>query len=198
MKPYSESCDQNKEPILGVLREQFAGPGKVLEIGSGTGQHAVYFSQKLPHLCWLPSDIEENLAGINIWRAEANLTNLLVPICLDVSQDRWPVSTVEYIFSANTVHIMSWPVVKDMFIHIGGILGEGGRFCLYGPFNYGERYTSASNASFDAWLKLRDPDSGIRDFEDLQQLSLLANLSLIGDYDMPANNRTLVWKTIAS
>lgn len=194
MKPFSAACEENKAPILAVLREQFTEPGFVLEIGSGTGQHAVYFPQHLPHLTWQPTDVEESLAGIEAWRSEAGLANVLAPLALDVQQKTWPVSRIDYIFSANTTHIMSWPEVEYMFEGIGNMLIAGGRVCLYGPFNYGRRYTSDSNARFDAWLKARDPASGIRDFNDLNDLALGVGLSLIKDYEMPVNNRILVWQ----
>ena len=194
MKPYSEACDQNKVAILEIIRKHFVLPGKVLEIGSGSGQHAVYFSQHLPHLLWQPTGLDDNLPGINLWRTEARLDNILPPLCLDVSQAPWSITSSDYVFSANTVHIMSWPMVEKMFLQIGETLTEGGSFCLYGPFNYDGCYTSESNTRFDAWLKARDPFSGIRDFHELQILAQAAGLLLVQDYEMPANNHTLVWQ----
>ncbi|MDO9371238.1 MAG: DUF938 domain-containing protein [Gammaproteobacteria bacterium] len=194
MKPYSQSCDDNQDPILAVLREVFVEAGKVLEIGSGTGQHAVYFAKHLPHLVWQASDVAENLAGIRMWLDEAALVGVLPPMLLDVADERWPISPVDAVFSANTAHIMAWPQVERMFAGIGDVLRANGVFALYGPFNYGGAYTSESNARFDAWLKARDPLSGVRDFEALDALAQAQGMSLLKDYAMPANNRTLVWR----
>ena len=142
MKPYSDACERNREPILEVLRQWFSAPGTVLEIGSGTGQHAVYFAQHLPHLTWLATDRAENLPGIRLWFEEAGLPNLRGPQQFNVLDAAWPVSDVAYVFSANTAHIMGWPEVEAMFAGVGTALRPGGKFCLYGPFNrnvYGDR-----------------------------------------------------------
>lgn len=193
-KPFSQACENNKDPILGVLRDAFATVSKVLEIGSGTGQHAVYFAANLPHLCWQTSDVVENHHGIRVWAEEAALPNLRPPLCLDVSQVEWPGPGFDGIFSANTAHIMSWPQVGAMFTGVGRVLVTGGVFCLYGPFNIDGRYTSESNARFDRWLKQRDPHSGIRDKEALNTLATQRGLSLIADHALPANNRILIWR----
>jgi len=193
MKPFSESCDQNRPHILEALRTELAGCKRLLEIGSGTGQHAVYFAPEFPHLLWQTSDVPACHDGINAWRDDPAAHNVLPPIALDVCKDTWPDSIYDAVFSANTVHIMSWPEVKCLFTGIGTTLDKGGVFCLYGPFNYNGNYTSDSNARFDQWLKDRDPLSGIRDFEALQELAAEAGLELRKDYAMPANNRTLVW-----
>lgn len=194
MKPYSESCDQNKVPILEVLTTYFDAVGSVLEIGSGTGQHGVFFADRLPHLTWITSDTADNLPGIQAWLAETALPNLQGPLELDVDRPDWPVLHPDAVFSANTVHIMAWPSVARMFAGIGRLLPPQGLFCLYGPFNYKGEFTSESNARFDSWLKARDPDSGIRDFEALATLAAAHELSLVADHPMPANNRTLVWQ----
>lgn len=198
MKQYSEACEQNREPILSVLRETFSAARNVLEIGSGTGQHAVYFAHHLPHLHWQTSDLEENHSSINTWLHEAALENTLPPFTLDVTAATWPESTPEStydgLFSANTAHIMSWPAVQDMFTGIGKLLEADARFCLYGPFNYNGNYTSDSNRRFDIWLKDRDPASGIRHFEALDGLASANGLTLETDHEMPVNNRLLVWK----
>ena len=193
MKPFAESCEENKRPILDVLRIEFAGVERVLEIGSGTGQHAVFFAEQLPHLVWQTSDVAEYHAGIHAWLDESRLTNVRAPLALDVHRDTWPGTTFDGVFSANTTHIMGWQEVEAMFEGIGRILEPGGRFCLYGPFNYGGRFTTESNARFDQWLKARDPRSGVRNFEDLDRLASAAGMRLYRDYAMPANNRTLVW-----
>lgn len=193
MKPYSESCDQNRVPILEVLRIELAGRSRLLEIGSGTGQHAVYFGPEFPHLLWQTSDVAAMHAGILAWLLDSDAANVLPPVSLDVCGADWPAKGYDAVYSANTAHIMSWPEVECLFAGVGRVLDSGGVFCLYGPFNYGGRYTSASNARFDEWLKQRDPASGIRDFEALRQLADKAGMTLRKDYEMPANNRTLVW-----
>lgn len=192
-KPYSEACEQNKQPILTVLREIFTESGLILEIGAGTGQHAIHFSRKLPHLDWQPTDQAPYLPGIQLWIAEVNLPNLRQPLALDTCSESWPITEADGVFSANTTHIMNWPAVEGLFRGIGRVLQPGGAFCLYGPFNYSGRYTSASNAEFDAFLKQRDPASGIRDFADLDRLAQENGLRFQRDYPMPVNNRTLVW-----
>ena len=193
MKPFSESCEQNKQPILEILSKELAHAEQVLEIGSGTGQHAVFFAAELPHLDWQTSDVAEYHPGILAWQADSGLSNVRAPLRLHVTEDRWPETEYDAVFSANTVHIMGWPEVEAMFAGIGSILRPEGRFCLYGPFNYGGRFTSDSNARFDQWLKARDSRSGVRNFEDLDHLARAAGMRLVQDYAMPANNRLLVW-----
>jgi SAM-dependent methyltransferase len=195
-RPYAESCDQNKKPILRVLKEIFTEAGQVLEVGSGTGQHAVFFTEHLPYLCWQPTDMADQLAGIEMWRQEAQHDRIQPPAKLDVSLLQWPFENFDYVFTANTTHIVSWPKVQSMFRGIGCALKTGGLFAQYGPFNYGGRYTSDSNARFDQWLKSRDIESGIRNFEDLCQLAEENGMALHADYEMPANNRILAWKKI--
>ncbi len=195
-KPFSESCVQNREPILAVLREIFADRSHVLEVGSGTGQHAVYFGAELPHLRWQTADVSLHHAGIQLWLAEAGLDNVLPPLPLDVNQSTWRDGRYDAVFSANTLHIMSWPEVEKFFGGVGEVLQAGGVLAVYGPFNYDGRYTSESNARFDAWLKARDPASGVRDFEAVDALARAQGLVLQQDIAMPANNRTLVWRKI--
>ncbi|MES9829852.1 MAG: DUF938 domain-containing protein [Candidatus Thiodiazotropha sp.] len=192
MKPYSEACDENKAPILKVLLRLFRDVQTVLEIGSGTGQHAVHFAAAMPHLTWQTSDMEENHPGIRAWLREAALPNVRNPVGLDVSR-AWPAGEYDAIFSANTTHIMSWPEVELMFQGVGQVLKRGGCFALYGPFNYQGGYTSESNQRFDQWLKSRDPLSGIRDFEMLDELAAVNHLIFSEDVEMPVNNRILVW-----
>ncbi len=194
MKQYSESCEQNREPIFSVIAPLLVGCSHLLEIGSGTGQHAVYFAGGLPHLVWQSSDRLENHPSIQIWIDEYRLDNTPPPLELDVCQPQWPQLTVDTIFSANTTHIMSWPMVERMFAGVGGLLSSGGDFLLYGPFNYHGCYTSESNHRFDQWLKQRDPLSGVRDFEAVDRLASQAGMELVSDYPMPANNRTLHWR----
>ncbi len=197
MKPYSESCDQNKAPILAIIQPLFKDCRSVLEIGSGTGQHAVCFAENMPQLIWHTSDRSENHGGIRQWLDEAVLPNTRYPLLLDVAQDEWPALSVDGVFSANTAHIMHWPEVEALIAGVSELLQEGGLFALYGPFNYNGHYTSESNAGFDGWLKQRDPESGIRDFEAVNKLAGSAGLSLLDDYEMPANNRILCWQKSA-
>jgi SAM-dependent methyltransferase len=193
MKQFSDACERNREPILQVLRRAFADRTSVLEIGSGTGQHAAYFAPALPHLAWQPSDVAENLPSIRVWREEAETPRLLEPIELDVDQP-FPAVQADAVFSANTCHIMSWPQVERFVAGVGKLLPEGGVFALYGPFHYGGKPTSPSNAEFDAWLRNRDPKSGVRDFEAIRDLAAKRGLALEGDNAMPANNRLLVFR----
>ena len=194
MKPYSESCEQNQAPILEILRETLANQKHVFEIASGTGQHAVYFGRALPHLTWQTSELAQNHEGILAWLNEAQLSNVLPPVAIDVNHDRWPIEIVDTVFNANTVHIISWPEVERMFAGIARVLSAGGILCLYGPFNYEGRFTSESNARFDVWLKSRNKNSGVRDFEAINRLAETYGLFLLRDVAMPSNNRTLVWQ----
>jgi cyclopropane fatty-acyl-phospholipid synthase-like methyltransferase len=194
MKPYAESCDQNRSPILEVLRPLLCDCRQLLEIGSGTGQHAVYFSSDLPHLTWQTSDVTGNHAAIHAWLDDEGPANALRPLALDVRTGPWPEQRYDAVFSANTVHIMGWEAVVALFAGVGRVLAPQGLFILYGPFNYGGRYTSESNARFDQWLKGRDPQSAIRNFEELDALAQAAGMVLVEDIEMPVNNRTLVWR----
>jgi len=197
-KQYSAACERNREPILAVLREVLAPSGSVLEIGSGTGQHAVYFGAALPHLVWQCSDMPDNHASILAWLQEANLPNVLPPVALRIHPQmqpgEWPPGPYDAVFSANTCHIMAWPEVQAMFAGIGRVLRDGGVACVYGPFNYGGAFTSASNAQFDASLRTRAPHMGIRDFEAVDAEARAHRLQLQADHAMPANNRLLVWR----
>ncbi|MFO7542697.1 MAG: DUF938 domain-containing protein [Thiobacillus sp.] len=193
-KPYSESCAQNRTPILSVLREAFADRSYVLEIGSGTGQHAVYFGAELPHLKWQTADVPLHHPGIRQWLDAAALPNVLPPVALDVNQTGWHSGRYDAVFSANTLHIMSWPEVAHFFDGVGAVLAPGGVLAVYGPFNRNGAFTSESNARFDAWLKSRDPASGVRDFEAVDALARAQGLTLQRDVAMPANNCTLVWR----
>lgn len=197
-RPFSIACERNKQPILERLREVFTDSGPILEIGSGTGQHAVHFAEQLPHLRWQPSDIAAHLPGIRLWTEPAGLENLLAPVELDVTRKPWPVSRAAGVFSANTAHIMSWPEVVAMFLGVGQLLEPGRCFCLYGPFHYDGQPTSPSNAAFDRDLRRRDPAMGIRDMSALQELAVKSGLMLLEDHDLPANNRLLVWERVVT
>lgn len=192
-KPYSDACEENKTPILSVIRPLFREAASVLEVGSGTGQHAVHFAAAQPHLTWQTSDIPANLPGIRLWLEEARLPNLPAPLALDVLGD-WPEGPFDGVFSANTAHIMGDPEVTAMFLGVGRVLSAGGHFALYGPFRIAGRHTSESNARFDAWLRTRDPRMGLRDLVDLKRLGERSGLRLVDDVSMPVNNRTLIWE----
>ena len=187
MKPFSEASERNRAPILAVLKSVFNDRKRVLEIGSGTGQHAAYFAAALPHLVWQASDVAENLPGIRQWICDPP------PLELDVDGP-WPAVDADAVYSANTCHILSWPQVERMFAGVGRIAPAV--FALYGPFNYHGRHTSESNARFDAMLRARDASSGIRDVEALSELAASIGYSLDEDHAMPANNRLLVWRPI--
>jgi len=180
-KPFSPACERNREPILAVLREWFADRRHVLEIGSGTGQHAVHFAAALPKLRWQTSDVAENLPGIRLWLKEAALPNTPAPITFDVN-DTPPGGEYDAVFSANTLHIMGWKEVERLFL------------VIYGPFNYEGQFTSQSNAQFDEALRSGNPKRGIRDFEEVDALAHAAGFALKEDRAMPANNRCLIWK----
>ena len=193
-KPFSQACENNKDPILQVLDRVFSNTRMVIEIGSGTGQHACYFAQKLPHIIWQPTDKQENLSGIRQWIADAQLQNLRNPVALDVTNHPWPVRKMDAIFTANTLHIMTWSDVEVLFHRLQEYLLKDSLLCIYGPFNYNGSYTSDSNAQFDLWLKQRNPLSAIRDFEAVETLASKADIQLLEDIAMPANNRLLVWQ----
>ncbi len=194
-KPFSEACENNKGPILKVLRDAFVDCHDVLEIGSGSGQHAVHFGKHLSHLNWQTADLPIQHAGIKMWLSEAKLHNVLPPLAINADEPSWSLPCrYDGVFSANTLHIMSWPQVERTFQHIGRALVRGGVLVIYGPFNYHGQYTSESNARFDLWLKERNPLSAIRDFEAINSLALKQGMSLLADHAMPANNRCLVWQ----
>jgi SAM-dependent methyltransferase len=194
MLPFSEACERNKEPILGVLGESFAELSTVLEIGSGTGQHAVHFARRLPHLDWQPTDRVENLPALAARVALDGPPNLRSPVELDVTWLSWPFVAADAVFSANTLHIMSWDEVQSFFAGVGRTLGRGGLLAVYGPFRYAGCYTSASNEAFDHSLRERHPQGGIRDFEAVHELAVAEGLRLIADNPMPANNQLLLWQ----
>lgn len=217
-KPFSPACERNRDPILEVLRVHFANVRRVLEIGSGSGQHAVHFAAAMPWLQWQCSDRMENLPGIRAWLDEAGLPNTPAPVELAVAHGSWPPTKFDAVFTANTLHIMAWEEVGALFAGLGERLafapqaaradgrphpasshllplaGEGPVLVVYGPFNYGGDFTSGSNRAFDAALRARDPRMGLRDFETVDALARGIGLELIDDIAMPANNRSLVWR----
>ncbi len=193
-RPFSQACENNQAPILEVLLRVFADCRDILEIGSGTGQHAAYCAPRLPQLTWQTSDLRGNHPGILAWRDYCAAPNLLPPLDLDVDRQPWPVGRKDGVFTANTCHIMAWGSVVRLFAGLGAVLAPGGVLAIYGPFNYGGKFTSASNARFDGWLKQQGAHQGIRDFEAIDGLAAAAGLRLREDNAMPANNRLLVWR----
>ncbi|MBP7394904.1 MAG: DUF938 domain-containing protein [Zoogloea sp.] len=196
-KPWSGACERNRDAILDVLREHFADRRRVLEVGSGTGQHAVHFAAALPRLVWQTSDRLPWLAGISQWLTEAALPNTPPPLQLDVTA-RWPATQFDAIFTANTLHIMGWAEVEAFFAALPGVLAPDARLVIYGPFNYGGKFTSASNAEFDHALRADNPKRGIRDFEAVDALARAIGFALVDDRAMPANNRCLSWRRPAA
>lgn len=192
-KPFSQACENNKRPILTVLQRVLDQSHRLLEIGSGTGQHAVFFAAEMPHLIWQPSELEKNIAAVNSWCGAVPAPNLKSPVELNIQDTQWPVTDFDAVFSANTAHIMDVDSALLMVKRIAEYLPTGGVFALYGPFNYGGLFTSESNAQFDEWLKQQNSSQGIRQFEDLNAVAEANGLSLFEDNGMPANNRLLVW-----
>lgn len=198
-RPFAQSCENNQALILDVLQIAFADRQHVLEIGSGTGQHSVYFAPRLPHVIWQTSELPALHAGIAAWHADFPAPNLRLPVTLDLARSDWPqteAGAFDAVFTSNTLHIVGWPLVERLFALLGQHLPPGGVFAAYGPFNYGGTFTSESNRAFDAWLKGRDAASGIRDFGAVVALAAQHGLQLQGDHAMPANNRTLVFQKI--
>jgi len=193
-KQFSPACERNREPILAALRPLLDGCRSVLEIGSGTGQHAVYFGAALPGLTWQTSDLPANHAGIVEWLREAGLPNVLPPLTLDAGSSDWPAGPFDAVYTANTCHIMSWAEVEGMFRGIGRVLAPGGMLCIYGPFNRNGQYTAPSNARFDASLKAQAPHMGLRNMEDIDALARAQQLTLAADLALPANNSLLAWR----
>lgn len=189
--PYAEAAEQNKHVIFAAICDHLVGDA--LEIGSGTGQHAEFFAGKTPAVNWHTSDLASALPGLEARVRAAGLDNLQPPIELDVLGD-WPERQFDFIFTANSLHIMSRAMVEACFSGVGGCLLPGGVFAVYGPFNYHGKFTSPGNASFDRMLRLRDPSSGIKDFAWLAEIAAAERLELLDDVTMPVNNRTLLWQ----
>lgn len=196
-KPYSAACDRNKEPILHVLQQVILpSDRRLLEVGTGTGQHAVYLAPHFPQLEWFPTDLSVNIPGMNLWFQEAKIPNIQKPVRLDVGKDDFPKLKFDVVFTANTFHIMHWKECKSFMKLLGNRLREGSRFVVYGPFKYEGKFTSESNAEFDLSLKGRDPLMGIRTFEDVLANMTKNGFELLEDYEMPANNRMLVFQRL--
>lgn len=192
--PHAPATARNREPILRELRGWLSGCRRVLEIGSGTGEHAVCFAAALPHLLWQCSDLEANLPGIGAWLEAAALPNTPPALALDVNADAWPEGPFDAVFTANTLHIMPWSAVQALFARLPGVLAADAVLVVYGPFRRGGRATSDSNAAFDAQLRAQDPAMGVRDAEAVDALAAAAGLRLDADIAMPANNALRLWR----
>lgn len=190
-KPYAISCDRNSEPILEALKPRLKDKKHLLEIGSGTGQHAIFMAPHFSQMTWTLSDVEDNHKGIRLWLRDFPRFNLLGPMAFDLRRDPFPEGEYDVVFTANTLHIMSWELDLKLFDHLGKNLSSGAHFLVYGAFNYNGQFTSESNERFEKWLKERDPLSGIRDFEKVSEELSLRDFKLAEDIEMPANNRLL-------
>ncbi|MBZ9610924.1 DUF938 domain-containing protein [Rheinheimera maricola] len=189
--PFSQACENNKAPILVLLQQAFAKCSNVLEVGSGTGQHAVHFAEHLPQVIWQASDQGDYIPQLSERLLRAALPNLPQPLVLDICRDAAPSQPYDGLFTANTLHIMPWPVVEQFFNRLNQLVKPQATLCIYGPFNYNGHYTSESNQAFDQSLKSRDPAMGIRDIETVISLAASVGFTLQHDYAMPANNRLL-------
>ena len=197
MLNFSPSCERNQAVILAEMMGLFIAGQQILEIGSFSGQHAIHFSTNIPDIKWQSSDVEENILALSQNLAEAELNNCPSPLILDVAQKHhWPGTQYDLIFTANTLHIMSWEHVVKLFENITNVCKKGSLLCIYGPFKYQGQYTSASNANFQLWLQSRDVKSGIRDFEKVNELAIQQGFKFLSDKNMPANNQLLTWQMV--
>lgn len=193
-KPFSPACERNREPILAVLREVYADCTRVLEIGSGTGQHAVHFAAAMPYLQWQTSDVAANLPGLRLWLGEAALPNTPEPLTLDVDAP-WPaLSGFDAVYSANTLHIMGWPSVQRLFAQLPTVMAPRALLTIYGPLKSAGRFSGPGDASFDAALREADPRRGLRDIEAVDALACAAGLSMLDQRALPAHNRCITWR----
>ena len=192
-KPNAPAAERNKNAVLEVISDEFEGCKTILEIGSGTGQHAIFFANEMPWLTWQTSDLQENHDGINAWLEETDLDNVMAPLKLDVEAPLQIDERFDAVFSANTAHIMSAAAVECMFRIVDECLMDSGKFCLYGPFNRNGEFTSDSNRNFDANLKSQNPAMGIRDLALLDGFAEANGLKRAGLYAMPANNMIVIW-----
>jgi cyclopropane fatty-acyl-phospholipid synthase-like methyltransferase len=191
---FSEACERNKDFILEILRDAFVDCAEILEIGSGTGQHVIHFSRALPRMTWQPTDTLTYLDGLSARVVSEAPDNVEAPLALDVRMNPWPVTRFDGIFSANTLHFMSWSSVCQFFRGVGQTLADPGVLCVYGPFRYGGEFTTESNARFDSQLRQMDSQKGIRDFEAVNKLAIAEQLEFVRDVEMPANNQILIWR----
>jgi SAM-dependent methyltransferase len=194
VKQFSPAFERNRDPILEVLREVLKKPGLVLEVASGSGQHVAYFSKRLPHLIWQPSETRDKLASIEAYRGETEGGKICPALELDLLRDQWPLHEADHLVCINTIHIAPWRAAENLFSGGARILAPGGIFLVYGPYRYRHQPLERSNLEFDRALRMRDPSSGLRYFEDVQRLARMNGLRLMEDRAMPANNRCIWWR----
>ena len=195
MKGFSSAADNNKSPILSVLTTYLADGDRVFEVGSGSGQHAIYMAASLPNIQWIASERAHTFPLLSENLNDYATPNIAEPTVLDLAEAAEPNNLgVQCIYAANVVHIVSEPLVVNLMNWAGSALDETGFLILYGPYRYKNEFTTVSNQNFDRWLKDRDPQSGVRDFEWVSALALNAGLSLVEDRSMPANNQCLVFQ----
>ncbi len=202
-KAFSQACENNKRFILERIENEFRAGNVVLEIGSRTAQHVIFFAQNMPLVHWIPTDIPENMGTLIECLDGHQCDNIAPPEPLNVTQRDWPVSAanpsrpeagVDGVFTANTLHIMPLSAVECFFAGVGRMLRPGGKLCVYGPFKYGGEFTTPSNAQFDASLRSQNAGSGMRDFEYMTELASAQGMRLVADHAMPANNQLLIWR----
>jgi cyclopropane fatty-acyl-phospholipid synthase-like methyltransferase len=195
-KPYAPSCDRNREPILSVIRPLLADRQRLLELGSGTGQHAAWLAAQMPHLRWQTTERPGHLDGIHQWLADAGLPNTPPPMALDVAASPWPLPAQPFdaAFTANTLHYMPWEAVQALFAQLPQHLSPGALFIAYGPFRIDGQHTSDSNVQFDGWLAGVDPRYAVRDLGEVDALAQSGGLQLEARHAMPANNFCVVWR----
>ena len=194
MQSFSEAAEKNKNHILLVLQEWLPTHARVLEIGSGSGQHALHIAAEMKSITWQPTERSEGMPDLTKNLSDYGSPNILKPLMLDLSSERWPKVDMNCVYSANVMHIVKKNLGENLIRGVGDNLTEGGLLILYGPYKYGGDFTTQSNAEFDAWLKARDPNSGIRDFEWVAGLADQHGLLFKGDLPMPANNQLLIFQ----
>lgn len=198
MERYSPAAEKNKTPILEVLREHLAPSARVLEVGSGSGQHTLHFTEALPELRWQPTEHPAEMPALEANLGAAGREAILPPLALDLAADSWPIGPFDAVYAANVMHIVSVPLGEALLRGAASVLGEGGQLLLYGPYRFEGAFTTESNAEFDQWLKARDPASGVRDFEAVAAAAEAVGLVLADNYAMPSNNQLLCFRRKAT
>lgn len=193
-KAFAPAAERNRRPILDVLRRVLPARGLVVELASGSGQHAAYFAEHLPALRWQPTEASaEGLESIGAWAEETARDNLLTPLELDVRWPRWPVLEADALVCINMIHISPWETTEALFRGASAVLTTGSPLITYGPYRLHGHHTAPSNAAFDESLRSRNAGWGVRDIDDLCELAKRTGFKLGERVEMPANNMTLVW-----
>lgn len=195
-KPHAPSCDRNQEPIFEALLPLLKNKKSLLEIGSGTGQHAIFMAPKLPHLTWTLSDLKGRHRGMSLWLREKLILNIRGPVHYEAGVTEFPnaLKSFDVVFTSNTLHIMPWTSCMNLFDDLGKNLEQDALFIAYGAFKYGGEFTTESNKEFESWLKERDPKAGLKDFEKIKDELKKRSFELLDDISMPASNQLLVFK----